>query len=194
MDVIDTLSGIAPRSRLGELRAHRPEAREQAQATYDALLSPVDDSAMSQVERRAVAAFVAALFDVPSAEQHYARLLAQADPPLAGVVAEAVELGRGAGPYGEFHGELAAESTPGPELVLLPHLADALGERLTVALQHAHMLALHPRDSSRARLEPLVAAGWSADGIVTLSQLVSFLAFQVRVIAGLAVLVAEGSR
>jgi uncharacterized protein YciW len=39
-----------------------------------------------------------------------------------------------------------------------------------------------------------VAAGWSADGIVTLSQLVSFLAFQVRVVAGLSVLAAEGGR
>jgi CMD domain protein len=194
MDIIDTLSGITAGSRLDELRSHRLEAREQAQATYDALFSPVDDSAMSQVERRAVAAFVAALFDVPSAEQHYARLLTATDPALAGAVAEAVELGRGAGPYGSFHGELAPESTPGPELVLLPHLADALGERLTAALQHTHMLVLHPRDSARERLEPLVAAGWTADGIVTLSQLVSFLAFQVRVVAGLTVLVAEGSR
>jgi len=48
--------------------------------------------------------------------------------------------------------------------------------------------------SARERLQPLVAAGWSADGIVTLSQLVSFLAFQVRVVAGLTVLAAEGSR
>ena len=194
MDVIDTLSGVAPGSRLDELRSYRPAAREQAQATYDALFTPVSEAEMSAVERLAVAAFTTALFDVPSAEQHYARLLATADPAVARAVAEAVELGRGAGPYGSFHGELSPESTPGPELVLLPHLTDALGVRLTAALEHAHMLALHPRDSSRERLEPLVAAGWSADGIVTLSQLVSFLAFQVRVVAGLTVLVAEGSR
>jgi CMD domain protein len=194
MDVIDTLSGVVPGSRLDELRSYRPAAREQAQATYDALFTPVTDSEMSVVERLAVAAFTTALFDVPSAEQHYARLLTTVDPGVASAVAEAVELGRGAGPYGSFHGELSTESTPGPELVLLPHLTDALGVRLTAALQHTHMLALHPRDSSRERLGPLVAAGWSADGIVTLSQLVSFLAFQVRVVAGLTVLVAEGSR
>lgn len=193
MDVIDTLSGIAARTRLDELRSHRPEARAQAQATYDALFSPIDDSAMSLVERRAVAAFAAALFDVPAAEQHYARLLAHDDPAIAVAVTEAVELGRGAGPYGSFRGEHAAESRPGPELILTPQLVDALGVRLTAALQHAHMLALHPRDSARERLHPLVEAGWSADGIVTLSQLVSFLAFQVRVVAGLTVLAAEGS-
>ncbi len=194
MDVIDTLSGITPGSRLDELRSRRPEAREQAQATYDALFSPVDASAISLVERYAVASFAAALFDVPAAEQHYATLLSFTDAGLAATVAEAVELGRGSGPYGSFSGDLAAESQPGADLVLLPHLADALGARLTAALQHTHMLVLHPRDSSRERLEPLVEAGWSADGIVTLSQLVSFLAFQVRVVAGLSVLVAEGSR
>ena len=193
MDVIDTLSGIDAGSRLDELRSHRLEAREQAQATYDALFSPVDDSAMSPVERQAVAAFVAALFDVLSAEQYYGRLLADVDPAIAAAVTDAVELGRGAGPYGAFHGDLASESQPGPELFLTPQLADALGVRLVAALLHAHMLALHPRDSARDRLQPLVDAGWSADGIVTLSQLVSFLAFQVRVIAGLTVLAAEGS-
>jgi CMD domain protein len=193
MDVIDTLSRIAAGSRLDELRAHRPAAREQAQATYDALFSPIDDGAMSLLERHAVAAFVAALFDVPAAEQHYARLLADADPAIAAAVTAAVELGRGAGPYGSFGGELVAESQAGPELILTPPLADALGVRLTAALQHAHLLALHPRDSARERLQPLVDAGWSADGVVTLSQLVSFLAFQVRVVAGLTILAAEGS-
>jgi CMD domain protein len=193
MDVIDTLSGIAAGTRLDELRAHRPAAREQAQATYDALFYPIDDGAMSLVERYAVAAFVAALFDVPAAEQHYARLLSEADPTIAAAVTEAVELGRGAGPYGSFGGELVAESQAGPELILPSHLADALGARLTAAIHHTHLLALHPRDSARERLQPLVDAGWTADGIVTVSQLVSFLAFQVRVVAGLTVLAAEGS-
>ena len=36
----------------------------------------------------------------------------------------------------------------------------------------------------------LTEAGWTTDAIVTLSQLVSFLAFQIRVIAGLRVLAA----
>jgi CMD domain protein len=194
MDVIDTLSGIAAGSRLDELRAHRPAAREQAQATYDALFSPFDAGAMSPLERLAVAAFVAALFNVPAAEQHYSKLLADTDPAIAAAVTETVELGRGAGPYGSFGGELAAESQAGPELILTPQVAHALGIRLAAALQHAHLLALHPRDSARERLQRLVDAGWSADGIVTLSQLVSFLAFQVRVVAGLTVLRAEGSR
>jgi CMD domain protein len=194
MDVIDALAGIDAGSRLDELRSHRPEARLNAQTTYDALFSPVDDAAMPLVERWVVATFAAALFGVPEAEAHYRSQLTHARPDLAMAVAQALEAGRGEGPYGSYDGELAAESVPGPELVLDRHVRDALGERLAVALEHTHMLVLHPRDSSRARLEPLADAGWSADGIVTLSQLVSFLAFQVRVVAGLLVLAAEGSR
>jgi uncharacterized protein YciW len=63
--------------------------------------------------------------------------------------------------------------------------------RLAAALQHAHLLTLHPRDARPAELQPLLSAGWSATGaIVTLSQLVSFLAFQIRTVAGLKALAA----
>jgi uncharacterized protein YciW len=47
------------------------------------------------------------------------------------------------------------------------------------------MLVFHPRDADAAALQALLDAGWSTDGIVTLSQLVAFLAFQIRAVAGL---------
>jgi CMD domain protein len=69
-----------------------------------------------------------------------------------------------------------------------------LGRRLTAALEHAHLLVFHPRDASAAALQKLLDAGWSTTDIVTLSQLVSFLAFQIRVVAGLRTLAAaEGA-
>ena len=61
----------------------------------------------------------------------------------------------------------------------------ALGERLAAALAHTHLLVLRPREAPRPISAAAVDAGWSADGIVTLSQLVAFLAFQQRVVAGL---------
>ena len=67
----------------------------------------------------------------------------------------------------------------------------SLGERLAEALEHAHLLVFRPRESSPAALVALADAGWSTDGIVTLSQLVSFLAFQLRVAAGLRLLTTE---
>jgi uncharacterized protein YciW len=47
------------------------------------------------------------------------------------------------------------------------------------------MLVFHPRDGSAAAIQKLLDAGWSSKAIVTLSQLVAFLAFQLRASAGL---------
>ena len=55
-------------------------------------------------------------------------------------------------------------------------------------LEHAHLLLLHPRDARAAALARLVEAGWDRPDIVTWSQLVSFVAFQARLAAGLGVL------
>jgi CMD domain protein len=64
----------------------------------------------------------------------------------------------------------------------------ALGPRLAAAFEHTHMLVFHPRDASAASLQSLLDAGWSTNDIVTVSQLVSFLSYQIRVVAGLGVL------
>jgi CMD domain protein len=61
----------------------------------------------------------------------------------------------------------------------------ALGPRLAAAFEHVHMLVFHPRDAAPASLQALLDAGWSTTGIVTLSQIVAFLSFQIRVVIGL---------
>ena len=66
-----------------------------------------------------------------------------------------------------------------------------LGERLAAGLAHAHLLVFHPRDAQPAHLQALLDAGWGETDIVVLSQLVSFLAFQIRVVAGLRLLQAH---
>jgi uncharacterized protein YciW len=50
------------------------------------------------------------------------------------------------------------------------------------------MLVFHPRDAAAPSLQAMLDAGWTTDDVVTLSQLVAFLAFQIRVVAGLRVL------
>ena len=82
-------------------------------------------------------------------------------------------------------GPLSAEDEPGPVFAAQESSLAALGPRLAAALAHVHMLLLHVRDAAPSHLRALEAAGWSATGIVTLSQLVSFLSFQLRVAAGL---------
>jgi len=68
-----------------------------------------------------------------------------------------------------------------------------LGPRLSAAFEHAHMLVLHPRDAAPPSLQELLNAGWSTTDIVTLSQLVSFLSFQIRVVAGLKAMTARAA-
>lgn len=54
------------------------------------------------------------------------------------------------------------------------------------------MPVFHPRDAEPAALQRLLDTGLSTTDIVTLSQIVAFLSFQIRVVAGLAVLGASG--
>ncbi|HWV48350.1 MAG TPA: CMD domain protein, partial [Microbacterium sp.] len=95
------------------------------------------------------------------------------------------------GPYGAYtEAGLQAENTSGP-IYRADAARAALGDRLAAALEHTHLLVFRPRESAASDLDALIEAGWSIDGIVTLSQLISYLAFQQRVVAGLRVLAEE---
>lgn len=185
LDVIDHLAAIAPGSSLSALRDVRREAREQAQASYRALFEPAETADMSLPERHAVATFTAGLHHDSAIAGFYGATL-----PDAAIIAAEAARGRGQGPYGAYpRGKLSAEDSPGP----LYHAANpALSRRLAAALDHTHMLVFHPRDATPEALQALLDAGWSTTGIVTLSQLVAFLAFQIRVVSGLRVLSATG--
>lgn len=183
-DVIDSVLGVTAGDAIDTIRRSRDIARTHAQATYDALFTPVSDADFSLGERYAVASFVLGLHgETPLSPVYDAGVPQDLAPLVAAQVAAALR----SGPYGVYREPgLAAESEPGEAFV-----ADAaLGERLAAAFTHAALLVYRPRESSPQALEALQAAGWSDDGIVTLSQLVSFLAFQVRVVAGLSVLAA----
>jgi alkylhydroperoxidase domain protein len=67
-------------------------------------------------------------------------------------------------------------------------LADPTSERLTPALNFARLLTFSPVEASPASLRSLSQAGWSKEGIVTLAQLIAFVSFQSRLIAGLRLL------
>ena len=187
-DIIDLLAGLTPGSPLAAIRDVRRQAREQAQASYDALFAAQEAEDMSIEERFAVAAFVAALHADAGIAAHYAAALAS---NLAAAIASEAAAGGTSGPYGDYPaGPLTVENTPGPAYrASYP----GLGTRLIAALGHAHMLVFHPRDAAPAALQALLDAGWSTTGIVTLSQLVAFLAFQIRVVTGLRTLSAVGA-
>jgi len=181
-DLIDELVGIVPGSALDAIRARRPAARAEAERSYRVLFTPEEPGAVTPAERFALGQFVAGLHGADEIAAHYAKHVA--DP---GAIEAAIAAAQATGPTGHYPtGPLTAENTPAPRWE-----ADAaLGPRLAAALAHTHMLVFHPRDASPAALQALLDAGWSTDGIVTLSQLVSFLTFQIRVVAGLRALTA----
>jgi len=190
-DVIDLLAGITPDHPLSRVRDLRPDARANAQRSFAALLEPADPGAFGYAERYAVAAFVAGLHGSERAAAFYADLLGDADAGLAPVVDRAARDSAAAGPTGAYREPgLAAESVPAHPWQPDAATRDALGTRLAAALAHAHLLVIRPRESSPAALRALGAAGWTPDEIVSLSQLVAFLSFQLRVAWGLTVLAA----
>lgn len=192
-DVIDQLSGIAPGHPLDAIRAGRAQARIHSQQSYLALFEPrlLAAGDFTLEERFAIATFVTAVQGQAQASCFYAGGVTRQDASRRLTDALAVEAAAGtaAGPYGRFPaGTLSREDAPGPSWRVSDAGRTILGARLSAALEHAHLLVFHPRDAGAQDLQALLDAGWSPTDIVTLSQLVAFLAFQVRVVTGLQVL------
>ena len=196
-DIIDTLAGIEPGSALDGIRARRLQARENAQKSYLALFEPIDASDFSLAERAAVAAFVVGLHGVSPVATFYREKLAASagGAALLDAIKAEIEHGTTTGPYGAFPaGPLSVENKAGLIYRVSAAGKSTLGARLAAALEHAHLLVFRPRDAASADMKTLLAAGWSDTGIVTFSQLVAFLSFQVRVVTGLRVLGASLGR
>jgi len=195
-DIIDTLAGIEPGSTLDAIRARRLQARENAQKSYLSLFEPIDAGDFSLAERAAVAAFVTGLHgESPVAAFYRNKLAATADgAPLLDAIKAEIERGKTSGPYGAYPaGPLSIENKAGLSYRVSAERKPVLGARLVAALEHAHLLVFHPRDAASADMKALLAAGWSTTGIVTCSQLVAFLSFQVRVVSGLRTLAAASA-
>ena len=170
-DIIDLLAETP--ADLAELRRRRPEAVENAQRSFEALFEPTNPAlieALPVSTRYAVAAFVAGISGAQRAAEFYADLLADEDEALVAVVEDAVRAGVSTGPYA------------GGDFV-------TFGEgQLAVAFDFAHLLTFHPKDASPAAIGHLQEAGYNEDAIVSLGQLISFVAFQLRVVHGVRVL------
>jgi CMD domain protein len=160
-DVIDTALGIAEGSALDQLRARRPEARARTQSSYAVLFNPPDPGGLSPPERFAVALRVAELHEAPALAAHYRTRLA--DEAGGAALAAAIDAG-----------------APNSGVTL----------RAAAMLAHAELAATNPSAASAAYLETLLAQGLTPAEIVTLSQIIAFVAYQVRVATSLS-LIAE---
>ncbi|AON53912.1 CMD domain protein [Herbaspirillum seropedicae] len=154
-DVIDQLAGLSVGSALHSLRHQRDKVAVASQGSYDTLFDPALEG-IGLDERLLVAL--------------YACRLAGADGLVAHYRARALVISVDAA-------QLAAAETGEPEQ--LPE------GRLRAMLVFTRALTQRPVEGDKAAIEKLPAAGISTPAVVALSQLIAFVSYQLRVVAGL---------
>jgi uncharacterized protein YciW len=158
-NLIETLAGTGPS--LAAVLVERTEIMRLSQASHDAVLLPRAPGGISHAERAALATRMAHWNGDTALEAHYRDLLRQA---------------------GESPALLAVASGAAP--------AEAAGPdaRLRAIIRHVDIVTLAPRDATKADIAALVAVGVTEPDIVRLAELIAFVNYQVRVIAGLRLL------
>lgn len=166
-DMLNELAGLAPASPIAAVRALRPDVVRHSQGSYEKLLAPPAATGLTLIERALVALRVAVLTDSPTLMQHYRQRLAD---------------------LGVAPATLAAIAQP--DNIMADNMM-ALDQRSAAIMRHVDLLTRAPGQATPEDLYKLQASGLSSPEIVTLSQLIAFLSFQVRVLPVLSLL-AEG--
>lgn len=163
-DTIDQLAGLQADHALHAIRHQRAKVALATQACEDLLLGSELPSTLSQAERLVLAAEQARVSGITELQTLYQQR-AQA-LPLA----------------------------PALRRVLDEHGCTTGDARLDAMLHFVRSLSLEPAQSDRQALLNIPAAGVSVDDTVLLAQLIGFVSYQARVIAGLQAMVAAGSQ
>jgi CMD domain protein len=154
-DIIDRVADLAPDSTTHALRHQRAKVVAATQGSYDALFDPALEG-LTLVERLLVALYASRLAPSPALAAHYRTELAAHDVDAA---------------------TLAAVETGAPENLPAP--------RLRAILTFTRTLIENPIAGDKAALQTLPAAGLTTPAVVTLAQLIAFLSYQTRLVAGL---------
>ncbi len=163
-DIVDLAARLPADSPVAALRRQRPEFVRHTQGSHDVLITPVDPAGVSLIERAAAALRVAAIERDAALIVHYRRRLRE-------IGADAVTI---------------AAAEQGTETTATPPRLDAI-------LRHVTLIASVPGSATRVRLDALRDAGLAPRDIVTIAQIVAFVSYQIRVVAGIRIL-AEESR
>lgn len=161
-DIINQLAGISADSPVGQLRASRQVALDAAQGSFNELFEPDDPKGVSRQERDATAYRIA--------------LLEKSEPVM------------------QLHrSRLQSLGLSEPELAAIERFPNGgeLSPRLAAILTHTDLLTLEPRNATKADLEKLQDAGLTTPDIITISELIAFSSFQIRLLAALRALSEE---
>jgi CMD domain protein len=157
-DQIDTAADLSEGSAIHSLRRERPDIVRLSQTSFEAALRPREIGNLSRAERAALAERMAHHFGDERLAATYAALLE--DEPASPAVRALAD---------------PAEAAP----------ADA---RRAAILRHVDLLSLTPEAATAGDIARLKEAGLSDRDIVTLTGLVAFVNYQLRVVAGLRLL------
>lgn len=162
-DLVDQLVGLTPGTQTFDVRHKRDKVAAATQGSYDALFDPALPG-LSLTDRLLVALYATRITPSPLLAAHYR--------------ARAVEAGAAAA-------DIAVAESGKP--------ADAANPQLAAVLEFTRKLIEKPVEGDEAALKTLPAAWVSTPAVVTLSQLIAFLSYQTRLVAGLvAMKAAEG--
>ena len=154
-DVVDQVADLGDGSPTHALRRAREKVATATQGSYEALF----DAALPGLtlgERLLVALYTCHLTPAPELAEHYRARLA--NTPVDAIALQAVD-----------HGDIDTLTNP----------------RLHAILTFTRTLVERPIEGDRDALLRLPAAGLATADVVTLAQLIAFLSYQTRLIAGL---------
>lgn len=154
-DLVDRVAGLTPGTATHTLRHARDKVAVATQGSYEGLFDPALEG-ISLVERLLVALYASRLTPSPSLAAHYRAELARHTVDAA---------------------QLSAVETGQPE--------DVADERLRAILTFTRKLIENPVEGDKAALQKLPAAGLTTPAVVALAQLIAFLSYQTRLVAGL---------
>lgn len=157
-DVVNAILGIDDSSPIAKLRNQKPELAEQLQAYYDAIFHPTEESAaeLSSRDRYLIAARVASHTSSDAVVEWYTTKAV-----CDGVPAEAIDRIR------DVSAGWSDQTTLG------------------AAIRHADLVTLTPSQTSQESLQRLKDAGLTPAGILSLAQVIAYVSYQLRLIAGL---------
>jgi uncharacterized protein YciW len=154
-DVVVRLAGIEAGTAAGQAVEGRADIMEMTQATHAAALTPTDPGGVSHAERAALAVRVARLNRDDALASHYEMLLD------------------------------AAKGDDAVRLMADPAEREMGGARRNAIIAFTDLVTARPRKAQAEDIDALKAAGIGDADIVRLAELNAFLAYQVRLIAGL---------
>lgn len=169
LDTLDRLAGLQPQDSVYATRRARDKAALATQACETLLFSDAVSHSLSRTERYLLASEQARITGVTVLADYYLAQALQADA--------------------------ASQAQHAKLFAVIQHPDSLSGDaRLDAILNFVRTLALHPAASEQDKLLAIPKHGLSLDDTVLLAQLIGFVAYQARLLAGLQALHALGGQ